>query len=187
MTVPENVLEITHHFIEKAVKPVDRVIDATMGNGNDTLFLSQIVGETGEVFAFDIQQQALDSTAKLLEKEAATDNTRLILSGHQNMEEYVSGEVSAVMFNLGYLPGGDHSVGTLAETTVAALEAAMRLLKKHGIITVGVYYGGDSGFDEKERVMEYIAGIDFKKFTVLTLDYKNRPNCPPIAVIIEKL
>lgn len=187
MTVPENVLEITHHFIEKAVKSGDRVIDATMGNGHDTLFLSKIVGESGEVFAFDIQKQALESTAELLKKKEAPENTQLILSGHQNMEQYVSGEVSAVMFNLGYLPGGDHSVGTLAETTIAALEAAMRLVKKHGVITVGVYYGGDSGFEEKNRVMEYIAGIDFKKFTVLTLDYKNRPNCPPIAVIIEKL
>lgn len=186
MIVPENVLAITHHFAEKAVSPGDIAIDATMGNGHDTLFLSRLVGDTGKVYAFDIQQQALDSTAKLLEKESAS-NVSLILSGHENMEQYVEGEVSAVMFNLGYLPGGDHSLGTVADTTIRALESAMKLIKKNGVITIGVYYGGDSGFDEKNRVMEYIAGIDFKKFTVLTLDYKNRPNCPPIAVIIEKL
>ena len=186
MIVPENVLAITHHFAEKTISPGDVVIDATMGNGHDTLFLSRLVGENGKVYAFDIQRQAVESTKKLLEKEGAK-NCELILSGHENMERYVSGEVSTVMFNLGYLPGGDHSVGTLAETTIKALEAAMRLIKKNGVITVGVYYGGDSGFDEKNKVMEYIAGIDFKKFTVLTLDYKNRPNCPPIAVIIEKL
>ena len=186
MIVPENVLAITHHFIEKTVSAGDRVIDATMGNGHDTLFLSKLVGENGRVFAFDIQQQAVDGTKKLLEKEGA-ENCELILSGHEKMEEYVSDEVAAVMFNLGYLPGGDHSVGTLADTTIKALESAMRLIKTGGVITVGVYYGGDSGFDEKNRVMEYIAGIDFKKFTVLTLDYKNRPNCPPIAVVIEKL
>ncbi|MBR6523602.1 MAG: methyltransferase domain-containing protein [Clostridia bacterium] len=186
MIVPENVLAITHHFAEKAVSQGDTVIDATMGNGHDTLFLSRLVGENGKVYAFDIQKQAVESTAALLEKEGVT-NAELILSGHQNMEQYVDGEVSAVMFNLGYLPGGDHSVGTLADTTIAALESAMRLIKKNGVITIGVYYGGDSGFDEKNSVMEYIAGIDFKKFTLLTLDYKNRPNCPPIAVIIEKL
>lgn len=186
MTVFENVLAITHHFAEKAVTQGDTVIDATMGNGHDTLFLSRLVGENGKVYAFDIQEQAVESTATLLEKEGVA-NAELILSGHQNMEQYVKGEVSAVMFNLGYLPGGDHAVGTLADTTIAALESAMRLIKKNGVITIGVYYGGDSGFDEKNRVMEYIADIDFKKFTVLTLDYKNRPNCPPIAVIIEKL
>lgn len=186
MIVPENVLAITHHFIEKTVSAGDRVIDATMGNGHDTLFLSQLVGKSGKVFAFDIQEQAVESTRKLLEKEGA-QNCELILSGHQNMGKYVTGEVAAVMFNLGYLPGGDHSVGTLADTTIMALESAMKLVKVGGVITVGVYYGGDSGFDEKNRVMEYIAGIDFKKFTVLTLDYKNRPNCPPIAVVIEKL
>ncbi len=186
MIVPENVLAITHHFAEKAVSKGDTVIDATMGNGHDTLFLSRLVGENGKVYAFDIQKQAVESTKSLLEKEGAR-NAELIMSGHQNMEQYVSEGVSAVMFNLGYLPGGDHSVGTLAETTILALESAMRLIKKGGVITVGVYYGGDSGFDEKNSVMEYIADIDFKKFTVLTLDYKNRPNCPPIAVIIEKL
>ena len=164
----------------------DTVIDATMGNGHDTLFLSRLVGEKGKVYAFDIQKQAVEKTSALLEKEGV-HNASLILSGHQNMEQYVTEEVSAAMFNLGYLPGGDHCIGTLADTTIAALESAMRLLKKNGVITIGVYYGGDSGFDEKNRVMEYIAGIDFKKFTVLTLDYKNRPNCPPIAVIIEKL
>lgn len=186
MIVPENVLEITHHFAKKAVMPGDIVIDATMGNGHDTLFLSKLVGNEGKVYAFDIQEAAVDNTAKLLEKEGMT-NVELILSGHENMEKFVSEEVSAVMFNLGYLPGGDHSLGTVADTTIKALESAMRLIKKHGVITVGVYYGGDSGFDEKNSVMEYIKQIDFKKFTVLTLDYRNRPNCPPISVIIEKL
>lgn len=186
MIVPENVLAITHNFIKKAVSPGDRVIDATMGNGHDTLFLSKLVGDDGEVYAFDIQKQAVDNTSTLLETEGAK-NVRLILSGHQNMEQYVPEGVSAVMFNLGYLPGGDHSIGTVADTTIEAIEAAMRLLKKNGIITIGIYYGGDSGFDEKNRVMEYLEQIDFKKFTLLTLDYKNRPNCPPIAVVIEKL
>ncbi len=187
MTLPENVLEITHHFIEKAVREGDVVVDATMGNGHDTLFLSKIVKDSGKVYAFDIQEQALNSTKKLLEKEGATGNTTLILSGHENMKEYVSEEVSAVMFNLGYLPGGDHSIGTVADTTIKAIGSAMELIKKNGVVTIGVYYGGDSGFDEKNKVMEFISQIDFKKFTVLTIDYKNRPNCPPIAVIIEKL
>lgn len=186
MIVPENVLEITHHFATKAIMPGDTVIDATMGNGHDTLFLSKLVGENGKVYAFDIQEDAVKSTATLLERENV-NNAELILDGHQNMGKYVQGEVAAVMFNLGYLPGGDHSLGTVADTTISALESAMKLIKKHGIITVGVYYGGDSGFDEKNSVMEYIEKIDFKKFTVLTLDYKNRPNCPPISVIIEKM
>lgn len=186
MIVPENVLEITHYFAEKAIFCGDSVIDATMGNGHDTLFLSRLVGDNGKVFAFDIQRQAVESTKKLLEKEGV-QNAQLILDGHQNMKNYVSEPVSAVMFNLGYLPGGDHSLGTVAETTIPALESAMELIKPHGIVTVGVYYGGDSGFDEKNAVMEFFEKIDFKKFTVLTLDYKNRPNCPPISVIIEKL
>ncbi len=187
MTVPENVLEITHHFAQKAVCSGDVVIDATMGNGNDTLFLSRLVGESGKVYAFDIQKQAIEKTTELLKKNNASGNTKLILDGHQNIEKYVDGEVSAVMFNLGYLPGGDHSVATMAETTKQAIESSLKLLKKGGVITIGVYYGGDSGFDEKNEIMEYFKEIDYKKYTVIVMDYTNRPNCPPIAVIIEKL
>ena len=144
------------------------------------------MGESGLVTAFDIQSKAVEKTKALLEKNGAGKRVRLICDGHENMEKYTSAGVSAVMFNLGYLPGGDHSVATRAETTTEAIKAAMRLLKPGGIISVGVYYGGDSGFDEKNAVMEFFKTINFKEYTVLEHNYINRPNCPPIAVIIEK-
>ncbi len=182
----ESTLSITHFYIKESVKPGDTVIDATMGNGNDTLFLAKLAGENGHVTAFDIQQAAVEKTSALLEKHGLLQRVKLVCDGHENMEKYVSEPVSAVMFNLGYLPGGDHSIATRHETTTAALEAAMRLLRPGGIITVGVYYGGDSGFEEKEAVMKFFETIDFKEYTVLLHDYINRPNCPPLAVIIEK-
>ncbi len=182
----ESALSITHFYIESTVKPGDAVIDATMGNGNDTLFLARLVGDTGSVTAFDIQETAVAKTKELLSKNNLSERAALVCDGHENMGKYVSAPIAAVMFNLGYLPGGDHSIATRCETTIAALEAAMRLLKPGGIISLGIYYGGDSGFEEKNAVTEYLKTIDFKKFTVLQHDYVNRPNCPPLAVIIEK-
>ncbi len=182
----ESTLSITHFYIKSTVTSGDCVIDATMGNGNDTLMLAQLVGDSGRVTAFDIQKMALENTKKLLEANDVSHRVTLVCDGHENMENYVDTPVSAIMFNLGYLPGGDHNIATRFETTKKAIEASLRLLRPGGIVSIGVYYGGDSGFDEKNALMEYLKTVDFKKYTVLLHDYINRPNCPPLAVIIEK-
>lgn len=181
-----NSLNIAHHLVRKVVQPGDVVIDATMGNGNDTVFLAELVGESGHVYSFDIQEQALANTRKRLKNAGIGDNVTLIKDGHQNMDKYVSKGVKAVMFNLGYLPKGDHSISTKADTSIEALEKSMKLLTVGGIIMIVVYYGGDSGFDEKEAVLEYVRTIDCRKFSVLECDFVNQINCPPIAVCIEK-
>ena len=183
----KNSLYISHKIVRETVKIGDTVIDATMGKGGDTLFLADIVGENGKVYAFDIQKMALAYTAKKLKSSEMDQRVQLILDGHQNMKKHVKTEVSAIMFNLGYLPGGDHNVFTMAETTKQAIAASLDLIKVGGIISIVVYYGGDSGYKEKDDIMEYIKTIDNKKFTVLKCSWENQPNDPPIAVIIEKL
>lgn len=186
MKILQNAVQITHDYIEKLLKPGDRAVDATMGNGNDTLFLSRLVGPTGHVFSFDIQPAALENTKKLL-LQHRMDNVQLILDGHQNAASYISGSIQCAMFNLGYLPRSDHAICTHADTTIAALEFFMERLTLHGLITIAVYYGGDSGFDEKNAVMDYLSSIDSRRFSVLVHQFVNQPNCPPIAVCIEKI
>lgn len=186
-SILRNSLGQSHEIIMKAVGEGDTVIDATAGNGGDTLFLAELAGPSGRVYSFDIQQAAIDKTLGKLTAAGLKDRVSLICDGHQNMDRYAPGNVKAVMFNLGYLPGGDHSIGTRAETTEEALEKAMELLAVNGIITVAVYYGGDSGFEEKDRIMEYIKRIDHRKFSVMKNEFVNQINCPPILVCIEKL
>ena len=181
-----NSLAISHELVEKVVSPGDTVVDATMGNGNDTVFLARLVGEKGKVYSFDIQQLALDNTRKRLEAEGIGPFVELIRDGHQNIDSYTGKGIKTVMFNLGYLPKGDHSIGTKADTTIEALKKSMELLAIGGIIMMVIYYGGDSGFDEKEAVMEYLKSIDCRKYSVLVCDFVNQVNCPPIAVCIEK-
>ncbi len=187
MCVIPNSLEISHIMIKSVVKPGDTVIDATAGNGHDTAFLAELVGDSGKVYAFDIQREAVERTRKRLGERNLGHRVTLINDGHQNMDLYVKDRVRAVMFNLGYLPGGDHSIATRAETTIAALEKAMGLLEVNGLITIVVYYGGDSGFEEKEEVLKFVETIDFRRFTVMKTCFVNQPNCPPILVAIEKL
>lgn len=183
----KNSLSISHELVSKVVQPGDMVVDATMGNGNDTLFLANLVGDQGKVYAFDVQQLALDNTKKRLMDAGLTERAELILDGHQNVGLYAPQGIKAVMFNLGYLPKGDHNIGTKAETTIAAIESSLGLLCKEGIVMLVIYYGGDSGFDEKNAVMEYFKTLDCKKYSVLVHDFVNQVNCPPIAVCIEKM
>ena len=176
---------ITEYYIKHFVRSGDTAVDATMGNGNDTLKLCRAVGETGKVYAFDIQESAIDSTRKKLSDENIS-NAKLILDSHSNIDKYIKEKVSCVIFNLGYLPGGDHSVCTKGETSIEAIEKSLSLISDEGFVSVTVYYGKNSGTEEKDAVMKYLKTIDHKKYTVTVHDFFNRPNNPPITVIITK-
>jgi len=182
-----NSLRLSHEYIKKVVNPGDTVIDATAGNGNDTAFLASLVGSQGLVYSFDIQEQAIEKTRQKLDSLNLADRVKLILDSHHNMERYVTEPVKAVMFNLGYLPGGRHDICTKADTTIQAIEKAMNLICVNGIISIVVYYGGDSGFDEKNALMDYFPTINCSKFTVMKTEFINQINCPPIFVCIEKI
>ena len=178
---------ISHEIVEKIVQNGDIVVDATAGNGNDTLFLARLVGDAGHVYSFDIQDLALENTRSKLYAENLQHRVTLIKAGHQEMDKYVPKGIRAVMFNLGYLPGGDHSICTKPDTTIEAIEKSLELIKINGIVMIVVYHGGDTGFEEKDAVMSFLKNLDSKKYNVLVHHFINQINCPPIAVCIEKL
>ena len=178
-----NPSDICDFYIEKAIKKGDTVVDATVGNGNDTLKLSNAVGDEGRVYGFDIQAEAIKSAK---EKNYIYNNVVFLNESHSDLDLFVKNEVSFVIFNLGYLPGGDHTIQTSEITTIPAIEKAMSKLKPEGVIVLVIYRGGDTGFSESEAVLSYIKGIDYKKFSVLLFDYPNRPKNPPMVCVIEK-
>ena len=182
MLQPQN---ITEYFINNYISTGNLAVDATAGNGNDTLKLCKAVGKNGRVVAFDIQKIALDNTKKLL-LENGFENASLIQDSHSNMDKYISENVKAVIFNLGYLPGGDHRVQTKKDTTIEAIKKSLELVADDGFVCVSIYYGKNSGTEEKTAVMEYLKKIDYKKYTVLVCDFYNRPNNPPLTVVITK-
>ena len=175
------------HFITKHVKEGDLCIDATIGNGNDTLLLSRLCGEKGHVLAFDIQELALAHTRERLEKENAAHNYELILDSHANMGNYAAPmSVSCIVFNFGYLPGGDHSLATRPDSSILALQASLGLLKKGGILMLCIYSGGDSGFEERDALLSWLKKLDSRKYLVIKTEYYNRPNNPPMPVLVVK-
>ncbi|WP_317367014.1 class I SAM-dependent methyltransferase [uncultured Tyzzerella sp.] len=182
-----NTTNLAKNFIKENISNGDIVIDATMGQGNDTLFLRQLVGENGFVYAFDIQKEAIEATKYRLIENNVYNSVSLILDGHQNIDKYIGNDViSCVVFNFGYLPKGNHNIATKPDTSIIAIKKCLQLLKIKGVISLCVYQGGDTGFEEKDAILDFVKNLDYNKYTVIVSDFFNRPNYPPIHIKIIK-
>ncbi|MGN1132930.1 MAG: tRNA (mnm(5)s(2)U34)-methyltransferase [Oscillospiraceae bacterium] len=176
-----------HKIIKSMAEPDGIYIDATMGNGNDTLFLCELAGEIGKVTAFDIQKTAFENTEKLLKKNNMFERAKLIMDGHENIDKYFAeNSADVICFNFGYLPGGDHSIATRADTSLQAINKSLNILKPGGIMSLCVYSGGDTGFEEKNAILSLMELLPSDKFTVILNTYYNRKNNPPIPIFILK-
>ena len=175
-------LEMAHDFLAQVITKDDIVVDATMGNGHDTLFLAKLAKQ---VFAFDIQEQALEKTSQRLQ-EAGLTNAELILQGHETVDQFVT-EVKAAIFNLGYLPSADKSIITQPQTTLEALDKLCQMLVKGGRIAIMIYYGHEGGDIERDAVMDYVSQLPQQEYTATIYRTLNQINNPPFLVMIEKL
>ena len=174
------------HFILEHLGEGEVAVDFTMGNGNDTLFLSRTVGAQGRVYAFDIQEDALISTRAHLEANGAPENYTLICASHHRVKEFVKEPIKAGMFNLGYLPrSGRKTLYTMRETTMPAVEAAIDLLAPDGVLIVAIYPGHEEGALEGEMLREYFAGLS--KYRICASEFRilNSPTSP-YFFLIEK-
>jgi len=179
------VVDISHQLLSQIVTEGSLAIDATAGNGNDTLFLAGLVGETGQVWAFDIQKQAIENTRRRLTEAGMLHRVRLIHGGHEEIDRFVPQKVHAVLFNLGYLPGGDTGIVTVPETTVKALEKSRELLWPGGILCLAVYWGHPGGKEEKEAVEGWAAQLSPYAWDVEKISFPNR-NIAPFVMVIQK-
>lgn len=176
-----------HTMIQSLAKKEGSYIDATMGNGNDTLFLAQLAGEGGQVLAFDVQQGALDKTKQLLIEHGMEEKAKLVLDGHEHMDQYAQEESADVIcFNFGYLPGGDHNIATKAETSIEAVGKGLKILKRRGVMSLCIYSGGDTGFEEKETLLGFLKQLSPREYIVIVQEYHNRKNNPPMPVLVFK-
>ena len=181
-----NARHLAADYMMRMIRPGDAVVDATMGNGKDTLFLCELVGEGGHVYAFDVQAEAVERTRERVNEAGFTDRTTLLLAGHETMKEHVPAGVQAVMFNLGWLPGAQHIVTTQTETTLKAVSAALDLIVPGGIVTVCVYPGHDEGTRELEALKAYVSGLSVRTFNVLYHSFVNASSQTPQLFLIQR-
>ena len=181
-----DLLDLQKHFILTHLRPGDNAVDFTTGNGHDTEFLSKTVGETGHVWAFDVQKQALESTEKHLAASGCPQNYTLILDSHHKVCDYVKEPIKAGMFNLGYLPGSDKSVTTMRATTMPAIEAAISLMAPDAILCIAIYPGHEEGNLEGQMVTEYLSSLSRYKLCCTQIKILNSPTSPYFMLIENK-
>lgn len=180
-------MRYSHELLNDVLSKGGVAVDATAGNGHDTLFLSQKVKEDGHVFAFDVQAQAIEQTQKRLDEHHA-HNVTLVHDGHEHIAEYLDDhtELDAAIFNLGYLPSSDKSIITTADTTLVAIDWIIRHLKSKGRCVLVLYYGHEGGTEEKDSVLQFTSQLPQEDYQVLCYQFINQRNAPPICVCIEK-
>jgi putative uncharacterized protein (fragment) len=180
------VLAFARQLIEGRLKNGGCALDGTAGNGRDTLFLAQLAGGSGKVWAFDIQAQALSNTAGLLRENGVEERVELIAASHADLADYVREPLDAAMFNFGYLPGGDKTVTTKADSSVRAMQAAAALLAEGGLLTAVVYSGHPAGRAEAAAIEQWAAALPQEQYQVLHYRFTNQRNHPPQLLAIEK-
>lgn len=168
------------------IKPGDIALDLTAGRGRDTLFLAQAVGPEGRVHAFDIQEAALKETECLLSENGVAERVSLHAMTHARVKEAVLERVNIAMFNLGYLPGSDHSLTTQAESTLLALQAVLEMLTLNGMLVLTIYRGHPGGKEEAAAVDEFLKSLPRKRFSVLEGKYINQDQEAPYWVLVQK-
>lgn len=187
----QRILPFTRSLLDSVLTKGSIAIDGTCGNGHDTLYLAESVGETGKVYGFDIQEEALKATETRLEKAGQLSQVQLIHSSHAQVSSIIDeedrGKVSAAIFNLGYLPGGDKSIVTKPDETLQAVSSILELLKPGGILILVVYSGHPEGKRESDAVTSFASELDQKEYQVLKYQFINQKNSPPYILAISKI
>lgn len=178
--------EAAHLFLGKLLRPGQVVVDATAGNGNDTLFLARMVGDQGLVYAFDIQGRALENTKALLKENNCLSQVRLINDGHENVSQYVKPPVHGFVFNLGYLPGGNKEIKTTAHSTISALRQCFELLAEEGVVSIVAYPGHEHGDAEADAIEELLNGLPSPPWYVLSWKRVNCQGKAPYLLLAHK-
>lgn len=188
-----SILSQAHKWIAERVSAGDAVIDATAGGGVDSFALAELVGPSGVLYAFDIQAEALERTSKRLEslrENGRMPRLHLELASHAGMADKTApelrGRFAAVMFNLGYLPGGDERIITESAATIQALEAALDLLRPGGIVTCVLYPGHPGGEEEAVAVETWAAGLPQITAQVVRYSMSQRPAAPYLLALEKR-
>ncbi|MBQ6583012.1 MAG: class I SAM-dependent methyltransferase [Mogibacterium sp.] len=188
------VTERCHMLLRPHLHTGDLVVDCTAGNGHDTRFLARCVGPRGKVLAFEIQEQAANKLRKKIAKEYP--QVMVVCGNFTSLEEVlrdsaggegVIPEPAVIVYNLGWLPGGDHSFTTKAEETIASVRQALRLVKPEGVVSIITYPGHEEGLREEREITALLSELPSDEYEALTIRQTNRGiNCPVQHIVLRR-
>jgi tRNA1(Val) A37 N6-methylase TrmN6 len=167
---------------EKHVQKDDLVIDATCGNGHDTLFLAKL--PLRQLIAIDLQKEAIEATRAALEKELSPKEQRRVLLKHQSHQSFEKIEAQLIVYNLGYLPKGNKAITTKVETTLQSVHAATQILAPNGALSITCYPGHEEGAKEKTAILQWATNLPSDQWSVCHHEWVNRPSSPSLFWIV---
>lgn len=182
-----NAVKLAQFLLLPHLKNCKRAVDATAGNGWDSLFLAANTGDDAVIYSFDIQKSALFQTERLLREHNMGDKIRLIEDSHENLSSYIDDKLDIGMFNLGYLPGNDHGITTHADTTIKSVTKLLKMLNTGGFLTIIAYPGHPTGEQEFIEIEKLLKSLSTKFFVVNSWVPVNAAKRPPILYVIEKV
>lgn len=186
----DRILPFARNLLHLAITEGDYAVDATIGNGHDTVLLASLVGESGHVFGFDIQKEAIENTTSRLKEQELFDRVSLFHESHNHLLTMIPteayGKIAGAVFNLGYLPGGNKDIVTKPDSTIEAIEQLLTLMKPEGVIVLVVYHGHEEGEVERDQLLEFCSTLDQNRAHVLMYRFMNQMNNPPFIIAIEK-
>ncbi|MBT4757592.1 MAG: methyltransferase domain-containing protein [Opitutae bacterium] len=183
--------DLVHDHLSQQLKPGDHALDATAGNGYDSTVMATLVGPEGRIIAIDIQASAIDTTRTRLKAADCLVQADLLVADHSqalaSLCSTYAQTMSAITFNLGYLPGSDKTIQTEPESTLGALRAASDLLKSDGLLLVVAYRGHDGGQTEATQVADWMQTIQERGWTVKSHEpIVTGRRVPPILWVARK-
>jgi len=178
--------DLAHHFWRDVLRDGDSAIDATLGNGHDALFLANsILKKGGRLYGFDIQESAINTSFAELKKIFPDEQLRRVhffQESHDQMGKHVKDPVRLIVYNLGYLPGGDKSVTTMTDTTLASIEQGLNMLLPDGLLSVVCYPGHDEGEREESALLDFFQKLDTRHFAISHFRFLNRKKAPSLIL-----
>lgn len=178
-------LDLAKNYWKNFLQDEDIIIDATCGNGHDSLFLAQkfLKNEKGLLFCFDIQESAINNTLSLLQENLSKEILKRIVLynySHEDLNKYIKQDVNLIVYNLGYLPKGDKSITTQTNTTLNSIKSALSLLGKRGAICIMCYPGHEEGQKEEKAILEFTKTLDPKSYNLCYHSWVNRKFSPTL-------
>ena len=179
-------VEFSHWLFSNFLDRNNILVDATCGNGKDTLFLAEKVSPQGKIFAFDIQQEAVEVTKEKFTGIECEFDIDFIVDGHENIDDHIDQKIDGIIYNLGYLPGSEKDIKTEKYTTIKSLNKAIDMLVEGGLIVIVIYSEHEGGGEEKKAVLDFAVNLDYKSYNVLHYHFINQKKNPPEVVAIKK-
>ncbi len=180
-------LDLAKALWKNHLKKGDCVVDATLGNGHDLLFLAKILfpSKKGLLYGIDIQEKALQNSKTLLASEKIYSTQIFFLKTSHEDFSFLSKRPHLIVYNLGYLPGSDKMVTTRAITTIKSLKKALHLLRAKGALSIMLYPGHEEGEREKEEVLFLVKSLPHF-FSVTHCKSLQKPKAPSLLWIVKK-